>query len=160
MTPQEKTFIEFLKARTHKQVMYTSCNTCWFSRVGSNDEERVAVLEEAHKCLLSTQAGSNKMIFEHQYLQLYHDMKQNESQWFDDILSNPYNLNLCDGILVVLGTLASLKRNRDELQITGEILELDKRVIEIYDNRVYTPGLLHSFLVTDPQVLRENCEGL
>ena len=160
MTREEEAYVRFVLSKTHNLQKYKPIVNAWFSRVGYNDEERVAYLEKAHGCILTKPIGAVKMQYEREYLLLYHDMEQNESQWFDDILSNPYNLSLCDGIIVVLGTLASLKRNRDELQITGEILELDKKVIEIYDRRAHTTGLVHAFLSSDPQVIVNNCEGL
>ena len=79
MTPQEQAYLEFVMSQTHILQKYKPNINVWFSRVGFNDEERVDFLEEAHGCILSTRIGANKMRFEREYLQFYHDMKQNES---------------------------------------------------------------------------------
>ena len=55
-------------------------------------------------------------------------------------------MSLCDLLVVTLGTLASLLRNRDELDKAGEVLAFDKRILDIYENIVNTPDLLNSFI--------------
>ena len=93
------------------------------------------------------------------YLKLFQDLKANEKQWFEDILTNVYNMSLCDLLVVTLGTLASLLRNRNEIEKAGEVLAFDKRILDIYENIVNTPDLVDSF-TADPQNTVNNLRGL
>ena len=159
MTPQEMAFVAFCHSGAYVQQFFNAGNVrqAWFSKVGVNLEfARIAVLETAHTCLVSRHFARH----EREYMALFDDMKEFRSVWFDNILTNIYNYNLCDSILVVLGTLASIKRNRGELEDTRAILELDQQIIELYDQRINTPGLVHSCTTTSLQDMKENLEGL
>jgi hypothetical protein len=140
-------------------VIYQPSGSVWYKRNGSHGEdERVAKLVIAHQSLINN--TTNKMKSERDYLSFYNDMKEYESQWFDDILSNVYNFNLCDGLIVVLGNLASLKRNRNEIEIAYDILQLDKKVLDIYEKIVNTPGLVHSCCSCPFAKINGNLQGL
>lgn len=160
LTLLEKDYYAFRGADTHELVIYNPSGSAWYNRLRKNniDKERISVLETAHRSLINS--TNNKMKSERDYLALFNDLKTNESHWFNDILNNVYNFNLCDGIIVVLGTLASLKRNRNEIEIAREILLIDERVLNIYERVINTPGLVHSCCSSSFDTIKANLEGL
>jgi len=157
LTPQEIEYYKFLQSGTHERIIYTPSSSAWYNRIGSDDQERIAILAAAHGGLI---ASTNKMKIESQYAALFHDIKVNEKQWFLDILSNEYNFNLLDGLAVSLGTYASLKRNRSELHEALEILIMAKRILDLYQIRVLTPGLVHGSTSSSLDMILYNMHGL
>lgn len=130
----------------------------WWSRVGSDDAERVAVLEEAHGTL-GNRMGGNQVKGERLYKNFYEDLMANESQWFDVILGNPYNISLMDGAIVVLGTLTTIFRNRPDMKMTGAVFPIYERVLNIYSTLVANRELVDSFS-SNVSTIESNCAGL
>lgn len=152
MAAQKLQYVAFWEKREHEMAYLSTVPpyTAWFSRIDSDDLERVTILRNAFLYLeYRKPVGRSVMKGEELYHALYWELKNNESQWFDDILSNVYNMNLCAPLLSTLGTMVSLYRNRGELELTGDIMKLKERIIVIFSNIVNTPGLVESF-VTDP----------
>lgn len=155
LTAMEVEFFKFLGSGTHIRRLQGA--SFWFQEVGSDDDQRVDILSKAHDALVT--ATKNKMKCEAEYAALFEDIKTHESRWFDVLLKNKYNYNLCDNLCVVLGTYASLKRNRCEMEAAWEILKVATRILDIYEERVLTPGLVHSCTLHSHLVVH-NLHGL
>ena len=81
LTSQEIEYCKFLQSGTHERTIYTPSASCWYNRVGSNDQDRIATLTAAHSGL--TKSTHNKMKMESEYAALFFcDIKMNENQWF------------------------------------------------------------------------------
>lgn len=145
----EEEYLQFQRSGSHVRKIYSLNGSVWFQPVGSDDEPRIAILAAAHRGMMTSM---NKMKSEAEYAALFDDLKKHESRWFDIILKNKYNFNLCDGLCVCLGTYASLKRNRYELDEALAILTLAKRVLDIYEAIVLVPGMAHA-CVCNPDML-------
>lgn len=158
MTPQEVEYVKFLRSDTHEQKFYPPMGYAWYKRVGSNDEDRVNVLVAAQSALMEFQR--NKMKGEAKYAALFLDILDHHSQWFEGILQTPYNFNLLDGLAVVLATYASLTRNRNELNTALAVLKVARLVLDIYEKRVLTRGLVHACTSTPIEQILANMHGL
>ena len=157
LTPLEVEFFRFLHSGTHETVEYCPIQkNVWYKRRNSTDHERVKILTIAHNKI---RHKSNKMKAEGECMNLFNDLKQNETHWFDEILSNPYNFGLFDPLMVCVGTLTTCKRNRLEMEVTQELLSMYTRIYHLMKVKVETEGFIFA-ITSDVHETFDNFAGL
>jgi hypothetical protein len=96
--------------------------------------ERLAVLEKAHlQFSMRAAMGQSNFNYERLYQKLHDDILKHETYWFKSIfplqgLDNKYT----ERTVGILGTLATMLRQRGEVKKAQKILTLDRRVLERY----------------------------
>lgn len=68
------------------------------------------------------------------YHQLYEDIRDNPSIWFDQVF--PRDAMYAEWTLKIVGTLATIRRQRGQVQDCLDILKLDVRVLKVYQSMV------------------------
>ena len=99
-------------------------------------------LTEARNCFMSKfSTGQQNTNFESVYYDLYVEITENEDFWFSKAF--PRGPEFSEWTVGILGTLATIRRQRGHVEKCLEILELDKRILDIYTNMLGTEaGLL------------------
>jgi hypothetical protein len=96
--------------------------------------ERLAVLEKAHmQFSMRAAMGQSNFNYERLYQKLHDDILKHETYWFNTIfpmqgLDNKYT----ERTIGILGTLATMLRQRGDVHKAHKILKLDRRVLERY----------------------------
>eukprot|EP00123_Amoebidium_parasiticum_P021715 comp72392_c0_seq1/m.48170 comp72392_c0_seq1/g.48170 ORF comp72392_c0_seq1/g.48170 comp72392_c0_seq1/m.48170 type:complete len:330 (-) comp72392_c0_seq1:613-1602(-) len=93
-------------------------------------QERMQIFGAAYTENVSN-VGHNPNKGEKAFTLLYEDMRKHEKVWFQ-IFSHDGNYMIIERCVGMLGTLATLHRQRGNLDFASEILELDGRVFKRY----------------------------
>ena len=99
-------------------------------------EPRMEHLRQAHSILFGswTKPSHNNMHHERVYVDFYRDILLHKDVWFNSIYARdvPMSYVFCEWTVGILGTLATIRRQRGEVAQCLEILQLDEEVLRQY----------------------------
>jgi len=99
-------------------------------------------LRKAHQVFFGPAEGrtTNNLEQERVYVELYNDIRSHQDLWFRRIYANgvPMSYVFCEWTVGILGTLATIRRQRGDVAKCLEVLELDEQVLEQYQTLLTT----------------------
>jgi hypothetical protein len=100
-------------------------------------QERLAVLEKAHSQFSMRAAmGESNFNFERLYQELHDDILKHDDYWFNNIFKlTGIDSKYAERTVGILGTLATLLRQRGEVKKCRKILKLDAKVLARYQEQ-------------------------
>eukprot|EP00037_Helgoeca_nana_P008270 m.73709 g.73709 ORF g.73709 m.73709 type:complete len:354 (-) comp18829_c0_seq3:2367-3428(-) len=93
--------------------------------------ERLMVLYAAHQEFAGHKDNTRNLRYERLYTELYHDFLLHSGQWFG-LFASDKNCVYAERCIGILGTLATIHRQRGAVSKAEEILELDEQVLDRY----------------------------
>jgi hypothetical protein len=99
--------------------------------------ERLAVLDKAHtQFSMRAAMGQSNFNFERLYQDLHNDIIKHEDYWFNHIFKlTGIDSKYTERTVGILGTLATILRQRGEVKKALKILKLDRKVLERYQEQ-------------------------
>jgi hypothetical protein len=102
---------------------------------------RLQVLHQAHHAFSVApilQKKTDNLDSERLYHNLYQDIIAQQEFWFDKVFSSNMPIHFTEWTVGILGTLATIRRQREDLKGCLEVMPLYTRVITTYQTHVYS----------------------
>lgn len=94
---------------------------------------------------------NKQFLGEAKYRDYYDDLVSNEEEWLE-FFHHPLNTEHAEHTCGVLGTLATIYRQRGSYEQCGQVLEMEMKVMDIYKQLSSAPGISRAQIIC--------CEGL